>query len=65
MPIGRPPIPVKLSEEEKEELQSMTRCLKLPPGLVGRAQIILSCAKGERQVEIAKRLGVSKMTVSK
>ena len=47
MPIGRPPIPVKLSEEEEEELQSMTRSLKLPQGLVRPAQIIPACAKGE------------------
>ena len=43
----RPPIPVKLSEEEKEELESMTRSLKLPQGLVRPAQIIPACAKGE------------------
>ena len=48
MPIGRPPIPVKLSEEEEEELESMTRCLKLAQGLVGRAQIILACAESPR-----------------
>ncbi len=46
-------------------MESMTRSLKLPHGLVRRAWIILSCAAGEPQVEIAKRLGVSKMTVSK
>ena len=48
MPIGRPPIPVKLSEEEKEELESMTRSLKLAHGLVGSAQIILACAESPR-----------------
>ena len=63
MPIGRPPIPVRLGEEE--ELESMTRSLKLAHGLVGSAQIILACAKGEPQVEIGKGLGLSKMTFSK
>ena len=43
----------------------MTRSLTLPHGLVRRARIILACAAGESQVEIAKRLGASKMTVSK
>ena len=65
MPIGRPPIPIHLNEGEKEELESMTRSLTLPHGLVRRAQMILACAKGEPQVEIARQLGVSKMTVSK
>ena len=65
MSIGRPPIPIQLSEEEKEQLESMTRSLRLGHGLVRRAQIVLACAEGEPQVEIAKRLGVSKMTVSK
>ena len=63
MPIGRPPIPVKLSEEE--ELESMTRSLKLAHGLVRPAPIIPACAKGEPQVEIGKGLGLSKMTFSK
>ena len=48
MPIGRPPIPVKLSEEEEEELESMTRSLKLLHGLVRCAQIILACAESPR-----------------
>ena len=43
----------------------MTRSLTLPHGLVRRARIILACAAGEPRVEIAKRLGLSKMTVSK
>ena len=43
----------------------MTRSLTLPHGLVRRARIILACAAGEPQVKIAKRLGLSKMTVSK
>ena len=66
MPIGRPPIPIKLGEEEKEELQCMTRSLKLPHGLVRRVQIILACAQqGESHVEIGRRLGMSNMTVGK
>lgn len=65
MPIGRPPIPIKLNEKEREQLLCMSRSLTLPHGLVRRAQIILACAEGESHVLIAKRLGVSNMTVSK
>ena len=65
MSIGRPPIPIQLSEEEREELQSMTRSLKLPHGLVRRAQIVLACAEGESHLLIAKGLGVSNITVGK
>ena len=43
----------------------MTRSLTLPHGLVRRARVILACAAGEPRVEIAKRPGLSKMTVSK
>ena len=43
----------------------MTRSLTLPHGLMRRARIILACAAGGPRVEIAKRPGFSKMTVSK
>ena len=64
MPIGRPPVPITLSEGEKEELESMTRSLTLPHGLVRRARIILACAAGEPRVEIAKRLGLSRRSAN-
>ena len=65
MPIGRPPIPISLNEAEKAQLQSIARSLSLPHGMVRRAQIVLACAEGESHVAIAKRLGVSNMTVGK
>ena len=43
----------------------MTCSLTLPHGLLQRAWIVLACAAAEPQVEIAKQLGLSKMTVSK
>ena len=43
----------------------MTRSLTLPHGWVRRAPVILACAKEEPQVEMAKQLGLSKMTVGK
>lgn len=36
MALGRLAIPIRLNEEEKEELESMTRSLTLPHGLVRR-----------------------------
>ena len=65
MPIGRPPIPIKPSEGEKEQVESMTPSPTLPHGLVRHARIIPACATGEPRVEIAKGLGVSKTTLSK
>ena len=45
MPIGRPPISIRLNEEEKEKLLSMCRSLSLPHSLVCCAQIVLACLK--------------------
>ena len=65
MPVGRPPIPIRLGEEEEEELESMARSRRLGHGLVQRAQIVLACAEGESHVVIAQRLGISHVTVGK
>ena len=62
MAIGRPAIPIHLHEKEKEQLESMTCSLNLPHGLVRPARMIRACAEGEPHLEIAKRLGLSKMT---
>ena len=58
---GRPPIPIRLNGG----LLSIVHSRTLPHGMVQRAQILLACAEGESQVMIAKRLGVSHVTVGK
>ena len=62
---GPSPIPIGLGEGEKEKLRSGAHSRTLGHGMVQRAQIVLACAEGESQVMIAKRLGVSPVTVGK
>ncbi|MYE21109.1 MAG: helix-turn-helix domain-containing protein, partial [Synechococcus sp. SB0662_bin_45] len=62
---GHPPIPISLGEGEKEKLRSGAHSCTLGHGMVQRAQIVPACAEGESQVMIAKRLGVSPVTVGK
>ena len=58
---GRPVIPLSLKEEE--ELRSIAGSHTLPHGKVQRGQIVPGCAEGESQGLIAKRLGLSPVTV--
>ena len=64
MSMGRPPIPITLSEGERGiRVHDPLSDAAPRPGAAGPD--ILACVAGEPQVEIAKRLGLSKMTVSK
>ncbi len=65
MPRGRPVVPIALSDEQKNQLLSIARSRSLPHGLVQRAQIVLDCAHGESNASIAKRMGLSNVTVGK
>ena len=65
MPRGRPVVPIVLSDEQKNQLLSIARSRSLPHGLVQRAQIVLDCAQGESNAAIAKRRGLSNVTVGK
>ena len=62
---GRPAIPLSLKEPEKEELKTIAGSRTLPHSRVQRAQIVLWCAQGESHGVIAKRLGLSPITVGK
>lgn len=57
---------IKLSEAERAELLSMARSRTLPSALTLRARIVLDC-EGDDKVglEVARRLGVSRGTVTK
>jgi putative transposase len=65
MPVGRPMPPLELSEDDVRELQSIANSRSLPHSLVQRAQIVLACGAGETNTAIAKRMGVTGMTVGK
>lgn len=62
--MTRPNLPIDLTEQDREQLQSIVASRSLPHGLVRRAQIILLSADGMGSNEVAKSCGVSPPTVS-
>ncbi len=65
MAIGRPMPPLVLTEDEVQQLQSIANSRSLPHSIVQRAQIVLACGAGETNTSIAKRMGLTGMTVGK
>jgi putative transposase len=57
--------PLVLSENDVRELKSIANSRSMPHSLVQRAQIVLACGAGETNTTIAKRMGVTGMTVGK
>jgi transposase len=62
---GRPLKVLELSAAEREELQRWTRRHKSAQALALRARIVLDCAGGMSNTEVAARRGVSKQMVCK
>lgn len=62
---GRPKAPLELSAEEREELLRWSRRHKSAQSLALRARIVLACADGLPNTEVAARLGVRTATVGK
>ncbi len=65
MPRGRPKIPLTLSDEEKLELERLTRRRKTAQAIALRAQIILACATGATNEAVAQELRITGNTVGK
>jgi len=59
--LGRPPIPVVLSDKQRRRLGSLTQ--EEDRRLAQRAQVVLDCAEGLSNIEIASKVGVSATTV--
>ncbi|MFM7753313.1 MAG: helix-turn-helix domain-containing protein [Cyanobium sp.] len=57
--------PLVLSEDEVQQLQSIASSRSLPHSIVQHAQIVLACGAGETNTAIAKRMGLTGMTVGK
>ena len=57
--------PLVLSEDEIQQLQALAGSRSLPHSIVQRAQIVLACGAGETNTAIAKRMGLTGMTVGK
>jgi hypothetical protein len=65
MPAGRPTVPIELSTEERETLRRWARRHSSSQALALRCRIVLACAEGGTNKEIADRLGVNRTTVGK
>jgi transposase len=65
MPRGQKLPELSLTEEEVATLEGWTRRPTTAQGVALRARIVLECAKGRLNVEVADRLGVSRVTVGR
>ena len=63
--IGRQKALLQLTSDEKDQLERWVRRRKSAQGLALRSQIVLSCATGLTNKEVAAQLGVSMPTVGK
>src|SRR5664279_2980246 len=57
--MGRPKALLELTSDEKDQLERWVRRRKSAQGLALRSQIVLSCAAGLTNKEVAAQLGVS------
>jgi len=62
---GRPLAPLELSVAEEDALRSLAGRRTTAQALALRARIVLSCAAGQRNQDVAAKLGVSPQTVGK
>jgi len=65
MGLGRPIPELKLTSAENDQLLEWTRRHKTSQALALRAKIVLACAQGELNRDVARHLRVSKPTVGK
>lgn len=61
---GRPLKPLTLTDDERSELERLSRRHKTAQHLAMRARIVLHCARGEGNRAVAEALGVHEDTVS-
>jgi putative transposase len=61
--MGRPMSQLTLSADERSQLESMARSRSMSAALVQRAKIVLGCAEGAPNTEVAECLGTHKATV--
>jgi transposase len=54
-----------LSDAERCELEALTTRRKTAQALALRARIVLACAEGDRNKDVAARLGLDRATVGK
>lgn len=65
MALGRPTPRLNVSPSEREKLEGWSRRRKTAQALALRARVILLCAAGKSNTDVAEELGVTKQTVGK
>jgi transposase len=65
MALGRPKARLIVSPSERERLESWSRRRKTAQALALRARIVLRCASGMQNIDVAEQFGVSKQMVGK
>ena len=65
MRTGRPKQPLVLSEQEQERLESLAHRARSQPALARRARVVLACAEGLDNKDVAKKLRCSLGMVGK
>jgi transposase len=65
MRTGRPKAALVVTAEQRERLESLVRRRTTAQALALRARIILSCADGGDNTQVARRLGVYRQTVGR
>jgi transposase len=63
--MGRPTKPIVLTEEERRKLQEWVRRPKTSQRLATRARIVLGCAEGRENRQVARELRITDQTVCK
>ena len=62
---GRPVPAIVLTDEEKQSLENWARRPKTAQALAGRARMVLACAQGMSNGEVAVKTGVTRQTVGR
>jgi transposase len=65
MKLGRPKARLIVSPSEREGLEAWTRRRKTAQALATRARVVLMCASGMQNIDVAEKLGISKQMVGK
>lgn len=65
MARGRPIALLQLSPQERQTLERWVRRPKSAQAVALRARVILACAQGKANTEVAQQMGLSKPTVGK
>ena len=65
MPLGRPKLALEVTDNERKQLESIARSRSVPAALNQRAKIVLACAVGTPNSDVAQRFRISRPTVGK